>query len=41
MKNSHSKIKIRKFWGQTNPVTRRLESKVLYRRKHKFGDNNE
>jgi len=28
-------LKIRKSWGLTNPVTRRIESKKLYSRKNK------
>jgi hypothetical protein len=29
-------IKIRKFWGQTNPCTRKIESVKTYSRKNKF-----
>ena len=29
-------IKIRKFWGLTNPVTRKIDSKKVYNRKQKF-----
>ena len=30
------KIKIRKSWGQTNPVTRKIDSKKVYSRRTKF-----
>ena len=29
-------IKIRKFWGELNPVTRKIDSKKVYSRKEKF-----
>lgn len=29
-------IKVRKFWGELNPVTRKIDSKKVYSRKEKF-----
>jgi len=29
-------IKVRKFWGELNPVTRKIDSKKVYNRKEKF-----
>ena len=30
-------VKVRKTWGELNPVTRRLESQKLYKRRAKYG----
>jgi hypothetical protein len=32
-------IKIRKSWGDMNPVTKRIDSKKVYTRKKKYGLN--
>jgi hypothetical protein len=31
------KIKVRKTWGDTKPITKRIESAKLYKRKSKYG----
>lgn len=33
------KIKIRKSWGDCKPITKRIESRKLYSRKNKWGNN--
>lgn len=33
-----TEIKIRKSWGNTNPVTKKIESKKAYSRKNKWGN---
>jgi len=33
-----TEIKIRKSWGNTNPVTKKIESKKSYSRKNKWGN---
>ena len=34
-----TKIKVRKSWGDLKPVTKRIESDKIYKRKSKFGYN--
>ena len=34
MKN---KIKVRKSWGELKPITKRIDSGKIYKRKSKFG----
>ena len=33
------KIKVRKSWGDLKPITRRIDSSKIYKRKSKFGNN--
>jgi len=39
MKFKKSDVKIRKTWGEMNPVTRKVESRKSYSRKQKFNKN--
>lgn len=32
------KIKVRRFWGELNPVTRKIGSVKIYSRKNKWGN---
>jgi hypothetical protein len=35
-----NKIKVRRSWGDTKPITKRIDSAKLYKRKSKFGYSN-
>ena len=39
IKFAHATPKIRKSWGVLNPVTRKINSKKLYKRNTKWGKN--
>jgi hypothetical protein len=38
MKIKMSDIKVRKSWGDTSPVTKRIDSRKVYSRRNKWGN---